>query len=357
MAQSVLGQPDYSTLDKLLKSIEDCGAELDNTLTNHAPMVLEALCAIGRADAAPAWLERYRHHLLPWPQPRRPIDAHEYRSALGDASRLCDWRQFFLETLDREPWREIARTWVSRLVPGLSGAATHGVIRVGHAVRSLSVDDTLIRRRELAAALAYWAASYRTLPRDRRESSALRPSLAIARVPLLPTELRQHRGSIDDALGALAGWPAFADVADLIDVGGAQQPLIDELAVTFADVYVENAHDVLTTIVFVHAVTSIAAVEHLVPLLAEDAARDALLRYLWQAGAALYSVYGTSIGTAAPKGPPAAKNPAALIDNAIASGDEHAIKFAEACLFFDHRRPAPAFAAASAHASRMLSPR
>jgi hypothetical protein len=44
-----------------------------------------------------------------------------------------------------------------------------------------------------------------------------------------------------------------------------------------------------------------------------------------------------------------------LIDRAIASGDEHAIKFTEVCLREHALSPDPAFLAASEHAIRMLS--
>jgi hypothetical protein len=44
-----------------------------------------------------------------------------------------------------------------------------------------------------------------------------------------------------------------------------------------------------------------------------------------------------------------------LIDRAIASGDEHAIKFTEVCLREYALNPNPAFFAAAEHATHMLS--
>lgn len=44
-----------------------------------------------------------------------------------------------------------------------------------------------------------------------------------------------------------------------------------------------------------------------------------------------------------------------LIDRAIACGDLHAIKFSEVCLREHALKPATAFLAAAAHATKMLS--
>ena len=70
----------------------------------------------------------------------------------------------FEAELARKPWREVVRAWVPRLAAGASGAATHGVIRAAHAVRAIAERDTAPRRQECSAGLAYWAATYRSLP-------------------------------------------------------------------------------------------------------------------------------------------------------------------------------------------------
>src|SRR3569833_107091 len=55
-----------------------------------------------------------------------------------------------------------AEAW-PRLLPGSAAGATHGVIRVGHAVRSLLDLETGPRVTELAHGLAYWAARWQPL--------------------------------------------------------------------------------------------------------------------------------------------------------------------------------------------------
>ena len=51
---------------------------------------------------------------------------------------------------------------------GICAAATHGVIRTGHAARSLEQRESPLRVRELAEGLGYWAATYEELPGDDR---------------------------------------------------------------------------------------------------------------------------------------------------------------------------------------------
>lgn len=71
----------------------------------------------------------------------------------------------FLEReLSETPSQQVLDTWVSRLAPGLIAAATPGVIRTGHAVRTFAAGDTPECRDEPAAGLGHWAARYHRLP-------------------------------------------------------------------------------------------------------------------------------------------------------------------------------------------------
>jgi len=80
----------------------------------------------------------------------------------------------------------------------------------------------------------------------------------------------------------------------------------------------------LTTIVFIHGVTSLAALGSIIPNVGEATARLAL-RYAWQSGCALYACFGTeAMGEETQS---CAEDAATLIDRALANGDEHVIKF------------------------------
>jgi hypothetical protein len=109
---------------------------------------------------------------------------------------------------------------------------------------------------------------------------------------------------------------------------------------------------VLTAIVFVHGVTSAAALRSLVPHLDPAAAREAI-RYAWQAGAALYATFGSAPAVAGEIEPPR-ETAIELVEHAIAHGDEHAIKLTEACLGEHARRASPAYLAAARRALALI---
>src|SRR3984893_16672175 len=156
--------PSYTSLDDALEILSGYGTELKNGNSSHAPMVAEALCAMGRPDAVMPWIARYRDRMLPRLPARDRISGGDWRSALGERSRFTDWAGFFGKELQEAAWTEVLDRWVARLAPGFSAAATHGVIRVGHAVRSLAAATTACRVRELADSLAIWAPTYPALP-------------------------------------------------------------------------------------------------------------------------------------------------------------------------------------------------
>ena len=98
--------PLYTSLDDALDEIAPYGIELKNGNSNHAPMVAEALCALGRPEAVMPWVARYRERMQPRPaagdrdRPRRL--AHGARAARA------------LRRLGRVFWRGIGRGVVAR---------------------------------------------------------------------------------------------------------------------------------------------------------------------------------------------------------------------------------------------------
>jgi hypothetical protein len=233
-------------------------------------------------------------------------------------------------------------------------AATHGVIRTGHATRALALEETPARRRELADGLAYWAADYMPLPAERRSPARAMPSEAIARVQMIPPEMRRSNfGAFTDALAQLDSFPPFKDTLDAVNPSGDAHAFLSDLTATFASVFLANARDTYTTIAFVHAVTGPSALRPLLPYL-RDTTAHAALAYGWQTAAAMYATFGTRADLSR-FGETRVGSKDELIDRAIACGDEHAIKFTEVCLREHALNPDPAFLAAADHAIQMLS--
>jgi hypothetical protein len=348
--------PSYASLDDALETLSVYGPELKNGNTNHAPMVAEALCAMGRPDAVMPWIARYRDRMLPRPTVREAIRGEEWRSALGKRDRFADWAAFFGQQLQEAPWSQVLDRWVGRLAPGFCAAATHGVIRVGHAVRSLAAVETSYRVHELRDALASWAATYQELPTSGDVTNAtMTPHEAISKIPVIQPGNRRNLGNITASLTMLDDFPEFAPVIGLIDPGGELGPLLAELTDVFARVYLANANNVLTTIVFIHGVTSLAALGTIIPEVDDRIARSAL-RYAWQSVCGLYACFGSETAIA---GDIELRelDEDETADRSIVNGDEHVIKFTEACLRRHARCPSPAYLAAVEKAFGIMSPR
>ena len=348
--------PCYASLDDALETLAPYGIELKNGNSNHGPMVAEALCALGRPGAVMPWVARYRERMLPRSGAQTRIRREDWRAALGERIRFADWCRFLGEELQEAPWREVLDRWMERLAPGFCAAATHGVIRVGHAARGLANSQTATRLRELADAFASWAATYQELPTNpEAESRRLTPREAIARVAVVPPDRRGQAGNITAALCMLDDFPPFVPAIGLIDTAGALEPLIGELTEVFARVYLANAHDIRSAIAFIHGVTSPAALGNIAPLVRGRTARAAV-RYAWQAGCGLYACFGGETAMAADI-EPSDTDVEGLVEHAIAHGDEHVIKFTEACLHQHTLDPSPAYFAAINHVRGMIPQR
>ena len=120
--------------------------------------------------------------------------------------------------------------WTPRLLPGAVGAATHGLIRTGHALRALGAADTPPRRLEVANGLAFWASSYQELPGPPLLIGHEGVADALADLPYLPEDA-PRAALIGDRIAVLDD---IADefeqaVASLGWTGGAVE-LLDQLA-------------------------------------------------------------------------------------------------------------------------------
>jgi hypothetical protein len=135
-------------------------------------------------------------------------------------------------------------------------------------------------------------------------------------------------------------------VIGLLDAEGDIAPLLAELTETFARVFLAHADGIPTAIAFIHGVTSLAALGNLVPHLPAATARRAV-RYAWQAGCGLYACYAGYAGAPETVAPDSI-DADGLAERAVANGDEHVIKFTEACLTRHRVQPSPVYPAAIA---------
>lgn len=308
-------------MGEALDRLRGMGYEHGTTLVNHAPMAAEALATMGYASAVPAWVNsnlRMRRYHEP-PDSRWALSAHDetdWRPALGDFGRVADWAAMFARELAEQPWQNVLHTWWPRLLPGMSGMLTHGVIRTAHAVRSVAQAsaDSRLQRAELAQGLGYWAARYH------------------AESPATPPGEPPTNGSAD-------GDGAIAD--------------LDELIAESAGHYVHTplSHPVP----LIHAITGPAAVRLVCQHLPADqlwpsyrAARrtsDGMRRHFAPPSSA-HADAGNTVAE-----PPVE---AELIAEAVELGDEHAIKLTEVAVRHNALAPDDRYAVAAHAATRRL---
>ena len=297
-------------------------------LANHGPMVAEALAHLGRHDAIEGWVDQYRKRLDDAPPAARPLTEEEWPGALGQVDRFPEWLALFEREMADRPPAAVVGEWAPRLLPGSVGAATHGLIRTGHALRALAAVDTPPRRVEAASALAFWASSYEELPGPPLLIGHEGVVQALADLPYLPADAPQAV-LISDRVAAVADIAdEFEQAVASLGWSGGAVALLDELATGGSQAYLRNA-DAGGAIGLLHAVTSPLACELVLPWLAQED-RDAALGYVWQAAAALHVAYADDRVTPEPRDAPPTTD--ALVDAALNSGDEHAIKLTEAAL-------------------------
>ena len=330
-------------MEDALSLLAPTGPEYAGKLANHGPMAAQALVALERPDAVVPWVETYRKRLLAHPGGIRPIDPAGWREALGDNDRVGDWIVLFRRELEERPWKVVLAEWTARLSPGVVAAAFHGAIRTAHGVRSLEAQETPARVRELAEGLGYWAATYNALPESlspAKPPAGRKPSAAIAGVPILPRDKQISYGNITDRLQPLDTFPPFAGVADAVDPSGDTSAFMSDLTETFAGVYLASVTRG-TLITFIHGVTGPAAVRTLLPYVSPEEQRR-LTRYTWQACASFSSSAGGKVAPP-PSGGATLPSREELTERALATGDEHAIKFAEACFREYALNPKPVY--------------
>ncbi|MFK0296811.1 questin oxidase family protein [Streptomyces sp. NPDC090442] len=315
------------TLDEALERLHATGPEFRGFLANHGPMAVEALVRHGRANAVHRWLDLYAAQLEDVPSPRTPLTDANWREALGDPLRVTDWTTYLTRQVAERPWREVLAEWWPRLLPGIAGAATHPVIRVGHAVRTLlEQGEEEPRIVELAHAIGYWAARHTTLPVSVQPRGTTPPDAALAGLP----HLHGQRLSVVEGLPQLAHTEGWSDAADALRAPRDPEDARDQLAALVRAAthrYLDYGHG--DEILLVHSATAPNAVLRTLPVLPRELWAPSLTA-AWAASAALTSVYSADEPLPALKA--GAVTPEEVFERAAAHGDAHAIKMTDTAL-------------------------
>lgn len=316
-------------LDEAYERLAGCGPEWGGNLSNHGPMAAEVLARRGFEPVVPGWVDAYVRRLDELPPPREAITDDSWSAALGDLARVTDWTEYFERALAGSEWRDVLRTWWPRLLPGIAAGATHGLIRTGHAVRTLLAgDESPAARGELARGLAFWAARSTAVPGASDPAGTADPALALDAVP----RLAHQDGPIAGRLARLAELPGWSDAVRGLRAASDPDSARDVLArlVDAATLrYLTHGH--AAPVLLVHTATAPNAVLHTLPALPREL-WPASLSAVWAASAAITAAYGPA------EPAPRAELPAAptdsdgvseVLDRAVQHRDEHVLKFTD----------------------------
>ncbi|RKN46424.1 questin oxidase family protein [Micromonospora endolithica] len=359
---------DAEILDEAYRRLHGTGPEYEGWLSNHGPMAVEALIRHGHGRGVHRWLDAYLGRLDELPRGLRPVD--DWREALGDPKRAGDWLAHFDRELREHPWPEVLRTWWPRLLPGIAAGATHGVIRVGHAVRALREGPpTPDRVTELGQALGYWAARWQPVPgadhlhaagpdQTRAPTEDQEPDddpngdeRVVAALAGLP-RIADRTGGIRERLGRLVGVPEWETALGALPpaptAADAARTLVSLTHRAGLD-YLRHGH--AEPVMLVHAVTAPTAVRRTLPALPREMWAPSVAA-AWAATAAVTSVYAPTRGAAPPVVTEA--DPAEVFARAARHGDAHVVKLADAVLDAHAATGDPRVLAAAGYAAQLI---
>lgn len=332
------------TYDEALERLHRTGPEFAGYLSNYGPMVVEALARRGQGALVHRWTDNYLRRLDELPQGSRPIGG-DWRAALGDPTRSGDWITFFTQELAQARWSDVLQWWWPRLLPGIAGGATHGVIRVGHAVRGLREVESAPRVTELAHALAYWAARWQAVPVVHGTGTAT-ATVLLATVPRVAVQSGGFRARLTQ-LGDTDGWDthaaALAAPTSTAEVPAAMDALVDAAVAA----YPSWAHGSPTMLV--HAATAPNAVAAVLPSLPQSLWLNSF-DAAWSATAAVLAAYRPAAPRQVRTG---VSTPEDVLARTVAHGGEHVIKLADTALSSHERTSSPQALAAALSAVKL----
>lgn len=352
MADNALKRiPHYDGYEAAITRLNRCKPALSSGFYNHAPMVVEALFALGQGKQAMAWLDANMADVTPYAAPGTPIDESQWQRALGQSDRYADWKALFEGQLEQHDWRQVLSVWVDRLERGFTSSALHAALQTAHAIRPLIQSDTPIRRTALASALAAWASRHRALPVHTPMPDGSRSMQAVwDTLTPLAKEYAPAQGMITAGYQALPHAAHFAEELAQTRLQGVPLDQFDVLMDLLAAFFLDQVRDRFSAIVFTHALTGTAAARTLAEQL-PGPSQWRLLHRAFEAAAGLKVAFTPYAETLQPLKRPDF-NPK-LVEDAIATGDDHVIKLTEAVVSTYQRTKSPILLSVSAQITQI----
>jgi Questin oxidase-like len=310
--------PDPALIGPLLKRNRE--RHPGSPYSNHLSMGLLSLAALGAStDRIRAKGESELKGIWPFPTGGPAVTRINWRDHLRNPDALPGLRAMFEHEIATLGMADTLRLYLPTLLPGLSAAAFHPLIRTGYGVR---FGDAA----EVAMGLAYWAVTFWPLGPLVLSSAERDPTAALAavrRVGPLTTEGRRAAGIDSPKLNIVRGmrWastlPGFG-AASSLRIGGES---LDSIARAAIRLHVASG-DNFTAL---HGVTATHAYRMIEPFVPD---RSMGRRYLWQALVAVY-VYIDAPNVGAPVAGGKLPGWDQVIAEAAASDDDHKLKLTD----------------------------
>jgi hypothetical protein len=266
--------------------------EFNQGLTNHLPMAIQALQSM---HATTAQIGRLSSHLAPsldvltQPANQKTLSEAQVKALVGKRSHYSELLNYFTQLLNgqsiEQRQTDISK-WLDFLLPGLSAAAFHPMIRLAHAISSDSETNTketpystnqYDKESETPNALAYWVFAYQELAwpvNQLRSSSSLSDTI----------------DALINALTDNLSWPANRLGKSLVtdDMQKVQQhfsfdgltlkPAINEITLIEMEEAILNLYLATDDFTILHGVTATYAAR----IIIDKYNPKQMLTYLWQ---------------------------------------------------------------------------
>jgi Questin oxidase-like len=245
-------------------------------LTNHLPMALVAKERLGAdADELERFASMYSRRVTSLDKPGVRLEESTWRTAIGKREAAADLRDFFVRRVSDVGVDETLRAHLPALLPGISGAAFHGAIRLEYAIEVSSPS-------RIAAGLAYLAevaAPLKPLVSD--GVTARDPVEVLEDLSGSPELLKPIGKNIDDEMRSVAQSAHFDAAVSSLDVTDDTNEKLAQMAL---QLYAST--DDFTAL---HGVTGYEAIAALRPWIDDQ---EQLTRFAFQALVAAYLSIG-----------------------------------------------------------------
>lgn len=312
--------PSNTTLQSLLDANLHLPPEYRDQLTNHLPMALHALFSLGASsqrmrDFYASYSKRFQEAGTPKAMPMCPESPSDWRVLRGKADAYPALLRHFHDAVACQGAHTALRESLPDLMPGVTAAALHGLIRTAHAVESGHTG-------ELAAALAYWAWRWQTLAKPPVGATPLGfgawSERLVQEAPVWRSEghlisIRMHHACQSPVYQALAG--ALQPAPNL-------SKRIRELAGLAVGCYAASPNFTI-----LHTITGLRALRTLLPWLESSVGAQTILAHNFVAAYLAARV----IASSEVKSIPQDRSWEEVVAAAIASDDDHVIKLVHAC--------------------------